>query len=215
MRSRIIAPAVLAHTFSEFETQVKKIDIGLFQYMHVDVMDGKFVPHTSFGELEQIAELPIELPIELHFMVEDPLAELEKWSAVSGVFRAIFHVESPHNLEAAMALAEDTDLGVGLAINPDTSLTKLIPYLDRIDLVQFMTVHPGAQGAQFQEKVLQKIAEFNNSREGILMSVDGAVSAQTIPLLTEHGVDIFNVGSAFMHSPDVTKTYQTLKAMLV
>lgn len=215
MRQRLIAPAVLAHTFQEFEMQMKKIDVGIFPYVHIDVMDGKFVPHTSFGELEKINDLNIGLPFELHLMVNDPLTELEKWADIGNVFRVIFHVESPENLEVAMSLAEDTECGVGLALNPDTTLTKLLPYLDRIDLVQFMTVIPGKQGAVFQEKVLSKIAEFTTSREGVLISVDGSVNAKTIPELKQCGVDIYTVGSAIMQSPDVTKTFEQLKSELV
>src|SRR3989338_2101713 len=214
MRPSVFAPAVLAHTFLEFESQIKKIDIGLFPYVHIDVMDGKFVPHTSFKEIDRLEGLASNLPFELHLMVEDPLAELEKWAAVGNVFRIIFHIESGRNLDVAMALAEDTELAVGLAIKPQTPLSSLVHYLDRIDVAQFMTVNPGAQGEKFIAGVLENISEFNKSREGILTSVDGAVNLTTLPELIKRGVDIFTVGSAFRHAPDVKKTYKAMKAMI-
>lgn len=214
MQPAVIAPAILAQTFSEFEAQFKKIDVGLFPYVHIDVMDGQFVPHLSFSEVDKINDLDMQMQIELHLMVNDPLAELEKWIGVDGLFRTIFHVESPDNLDAAMALAEDTELAVGLAINPDTELSTLVPYLDRIDVAQFMTVQPGTQGSPFVESVIEKIKTFTSNREGILTSVDGAIKKNNISSLRAHGVDIFTVGSTFMHAPDIIKTYNDLKAAI-
>lgn len=215
MRSApVIAPAILAHDFSEFESHITRVDTGFFPYVHIDVMDGLFVPHTSFKEIDKINELSPEIPFELHLMVNDPLAELEKWAEIGNVFRTIFHVESPDNLDIALSFAEDTEMSVGLALNPKTSLASLRNYLHRIDLVQFMTVEPGAQGSPFIDAVKEKIKIFTTDREGVLVGVDGAVNAGNIKELRDLGVDIFTVGSALVNAFDIEKAYNDLKSKL-
>jgi ribulose-phosphate 3-epimerase len=208
----IIAPALLNTTFEDFACDVKKVE-GLFSYAQIDVMDGEFVPNTSFSEIEKINDLHSPLKWELHLMVKNPLAELEKWARINNVFRVIFHAESD-GAAAVIAWARERNLEVGVALNPETPLEKISGYMEQLNVVQFMTVHPGRQGNPFLPEVGERIKVFTTIAEHPLCAVDGGVNTTTIPMLKNWGVDIANVGSALMKAPDITKAHQQLMAAL-
>ena len=209
----IITPALLASTFDEFSRQLTHV-AGLFDYAQIDVMDGKLVTSTSFKEIERIATFPHQR-YELHLMVEDPLAEMKKWQGIPGVFRVIFHAEAKADPLAVIALAREAGWGVGMALNPETPLSAAEPYLDGLDLVLFMTVHPGQQGAPFVPEVLDKIRQFMALPEHPLCAIDGSVNKTNIKELKDLGVDIVNVGSALTKAQNPKEAYQELqKAVL-
>ncbi len=208
-----LAPALLEHTFEDFARDVKKIE-GLFEYAQIDIMDGGFVPTTSFGDIEKINELHSPLKWELHLMVTNPLAEMQKWQEIKNIFRVIFHIESSSDPAACIAFARGKCWEVGIALNPKTELVKVEPYYEQIDVVQFMTVVPGRQGGAFIPEVGEKIAEFSTLKKRPLCAVDGAVSEHTIPALTSWGVEIFNVGSALLKAPNTVEAFQKLTTTL-
>lgn len=208
----IIVPAILTGKFEEFEKQIKKVE-GLFPYAQVDIMDGKFVSSRSF-EVEKIYNLNFQLPIELHLMVNDPISEMKKWKDVKQVFRIIFHVEAESDLNYCIRFAEECGWESGIALNPETPINKIEPYLNGIKVVQFMTVHPGKQGAKFQLQVIDKIKEFTRQKRNLLYSVDGGVNKETIKLFPKKKINIFNVGSALFEAADLKKTTNKLLAEL-
>lgn len=208
--SATIVPAILVETFEELRRQIQKVD-GLFSYVQIDIMDGQFVHNRSFHDPEKIKEIGTELKYELHLMVNDPVAEMKKWVGVANVFRVIAHIESPVDIEKAWEFAKKQNWEFGIAINPDTELKVLDPHLNCIDLVLFMTVYPGRQGNQFQDKVLPKIAEYLKLPKRPLCAVDGGVNITTIAKFKELPVDIFCVGSALLMAPEIEKAYVELR----
>jgi ribulose-phosphate 3-epimerase len=208
-----IIPAILTESFEELQRQIRKTD-GLFPYVQLDIMDGNFVHKISFNNVEKIPEIGTDLQYELHLMVNDPVAEMKKWTEVKNVFRAIAHLESPGEIEKAYEFAKNQNWEFGIAINPDTPLEKLTPHLDCIDLVLFMTVYPGRQGAPFQDQVLPKIEQYLKLEKKPKCAVDGGINLETINKFKGLPIDALCVGSALMMAPNIEKAYFELNELL-
>lgn len=212
MKPKII-PAILTSNFQDFASQVKKLE-SVFKLAQIDVMDGEFVAGRSFAETEKINGLKTKLNFELHLMVENPLEEMEKWSDIKNITRVIFHLEAAPNPVEVINSLRGQCAQVGLALNPETPLTILEPYYKLVDVVLFMTVRPGTQGAKFLPEVGDKIKEFNkltkNSGHRPLVAVDGGINKHNIAGVKSWGVDIFYVGSALTRAKNLKKSYEEL-----
>lgn len=208
-----IIPAILTESFEELRRQIRRVD-GLFPLVQLDIMDGKFVHKHSFQEAEKTDQIGTEMKYELHLMVNDPIEEMRKWEHIHNVTRVIAHIESPGNIEKAWSYAKKHNWEFGIAINPDTPISSLDPHLDCIDLVQFMTVYPGRQGAPFQEKVLPKIEQYLKIEKRPKCSVDGGINLETIEKFKSLPVEYLCVGSALMMSTDLENAYLNLKTAL-
>ncbi|MFA6486446.1 MAG: hypothetical protein WCT40_03710 [Candidatus Magasanikbacteria bacterium] len=235
-----IVPAILVNSFAEFARQAQRL-IGVTDLAQIDVMDGEFVASKSFAEIEKINELNLPLEWELHLMVAHPLAELDRWAEVKNIQRVIFHIESSDDPTTVIAKIRGACKQVGIAIKPETPLSALTPYLDQIDLVLFMTVHPGQQGAPFLPEMGDKIKEFirlidfstplrsaclppacpvgrvgkaQNDKSYPLIAVDGGVSKKNIALVQSWGVDIAGAGSALSRATDIRVAWKKLQSAL-
>lgn len=208
----MIIPAILEKTFSDFETQSKKLTFA--PLIQIDVMDGNFVANTSFTEIEKINDLNLSTEWELHLMVQYPLQEFTKWASVKNVKRVIFHIECEDNPLSTIRAARENGWEVGIAINPDTSERELLPYINSIDEVLFMTVYPGSQGAPFVPEVNEKIINFIKILESketeLTIAVDGAVNKTNILEIKNWGVNNFCVGGAITHATDPKAAYEEL-----
>ncbi len=209
----VITLTILTQTFDEFFRQAK-IASTFLPYIQIDVMDGKFVPTVSFPERDEINSLDVNLKYELHLMVADPIAEMRTWQDVDNVFRVLFHFESTPDPLRPISFARKEGWEVGMVINPDTPLADAEPYFDKIDVLQFMTVYPGQQGAPFVPKVLDKIRAFTKLEKRPFCAVDGAVNPETIAQLRDVGVEIFNVGSYFTKAEDMRQACEELRQMM-
>ena len=207
-----IIPSVLTASFSDFEWQVRRME-KLFPFIQIDVMDGKFVPTTSFSEVEKVDHIETSLKFELHLMVEDPVAELRKWQSIDKVFRVLFPAEAK-DPRRTISFIRKEGWEVGMVLNPETSLTAIEEFLPRLDMVQFMTVHPGRQGSPFLPEVLDKIHTFTAFKKRPLCAVDGAVNKDTIRNLFDAGVDIVYPGSALCNAADVNQALEELQSEL-
>ncbi|MCX6780071.1 MAG: ribulose-phosphate 3-epimerase, partial [Candidatus Magasanikbacteria bacterium] len=151
----MIIPAILVQTFSEFEQQAKKLSFS--PIIQIDVMDGRFVPNKSFEEIDKINGLNLKTEWELHLMVEHPIAELEKWKDVKNIFRVIFHLECLDDIEKTIEAIKKYGFEAGIALNPKTPVEKIHNFLKDIEVVMFMTVYPGRQGAPFVPEVEKQV----------------------------------------------------------
>ncbi len=212
----MIIPAILVKTFAEFEEQAKKLSFS--PIIQIDVMDGKFVANKSFEDAEKINGLNLKNEWELHLMVEHPIAELEKWKNVKNILRVIFHLECADNTEQTIETIKKYGFEAGIAINPETDVQKIHPFLKDIEIVLFMTVHPGMQGAPFvptvekHVKKLNKILAERNFRPQI--AVDGAIKLENIERVKKWGVNNFCVGSAIIGSPDPKEAFNQLNNLI-
>lgn len=208
-----IIPSVLESDLAEFKRQLKRME-PYFPYIQIDVMDGRFVPNVSFQEVEQIKNIKTSLRYELHLMVEKPVEEMRKWQTIDSVFRVLFHVET-EEVQRSISFAKKEGWEIGLVLNPETPFSAVEKYLTSLDVLQFMTVHPGRQGSLFIPEVLEKIKAFTILKKRPLCLADGAVNKNTIKSLRDAGVDIACPGSALCEAKNVGKALEELKKIIV
>ncbi|MFA5127645.1 MAG: hypothetical protein WC457_01400 [Patescibacteria group bacterium] len=209
----IIVPAVLTNSFDEFKKLITRLS-PVFGLVQIDIMDGEFVDNKSFDEIDKINEIENLPDLELHLMVRHPLAEMEKWAKVKNIKKIIFHLESLDDPLEVINTIHGRCAQTGIAINPETPLENVLPYLDRINEVLFMTVHPGHQGAPFVPKVKNKILEFTNLENRPLCAVDGGINETNIAEVKSWGVEVFCVGSALTRADNINEIHKKLTKLL-
>lgn len=191
-----IAPSVLTADFAHLKDELKTISQA--DYIHLDIMDGHFVPNISFGPaIAKQIEAHTHLPLDVHLMVTDPLMWVPKFSFPQTKYITI-HVEANHVKEAVLAIQKE-NIGVGLALKPKTPIRAIIPFLNDVSLILVMTVEPGFGGQSFMVEMMDKVKELVSIRKAqglhFMIEIDGGVNLETIDYAKEAGVDICVAGS--------------------
>lgn len=192
---------------------VKKLDLSKPDYIHIDIMDGKFVSNKTWttSEVKKFTSYST-LPLEVHLMVNNPSKYIEDY-ALMNTSVIIFHYEAVKDINEMINKVKLYGLKVGIAINPETNINVLIPYLNMIDEVLIMSVHPGKSGQSFIEESLEKISVLKNIiLEGnykTIISVDGGINNETGLLCKDAGVDEL-VSASYIHK-DIINNIKTLK----
>ena len=205
----LIVPAILTDDFTTFKEQLAKINTH-FSSVQIDVIDGIFLPNKTFSEREELKDINSEAYFELHLMVKDPISEIAKWQEIDSVTNAVFHIESGVNVEECVKILKQNNWKVGIALNPETPIAKIMPYADLVDEILFMTVHPGQQGAPFLPEVLEKIKEFKKLGLGVICAADGGINKHTIKSVVAAGADKLYIGGAITRAEDVEKAHEEL-----
>ncbi|MCL4434016.1 MAG: ribulose-phosphate 3-epimerase [Actinobacteria bacterium] len=193
-----LAPSILSADFSFLGEAVRSVEQSA-GWIHVDVMDGHFVPTITMGPLavQSLVRLT-SVPIECHLMIDNPWAIMPQF-AQAGAARCTVHVETGRTAELA-GMARALGISMGVALNPETPAAEIYPYLDSVDLVLVMTVNPGFGGQQFMPEVLPKLAEISSrvSEMGleIDVEVDGGIGPGTVGQVVAAGANILVAGSA-------------------
>lgn len=212
----VLAPSLLSADFGCLLDEVKSIEGADTDLLHVDVMDGHFVPNLTIGPIvvESLARRT-SLPLDCHLMVSEP----EKWIepfAQAGASIITVHCEASVHLNRLLAKIRETGLGVGVSLNPSTPLSAIEEVLDLVDLVLVMSVNPGFGGQKFIDSSLEKIrrlADLRGSRK-FCIEVDGGVGASNIRALRDAGADIFVAGQAVFGQKDRAAALKSLKEKL-
>ncbi len=195
------------------EEIVKKLDGTLCDYVHIDIMDGKFVDNKTwtFSEIKKITSYS-HLPLDVHLMVENPQKYFEDY-ALLNTNNITFHYEAVKDINKIINLIKSYGLKVGIAISPDTDVDVLFPYLKDIDIALIMSVYPGASGQSFIENTINKIQKLKEEilKQGVqtLIEVDGGINDETGKMCTDAGVDIL-VSASYIHK-DIKNNIFTLK----
>lgn len=195
----MIIPAFLVRSQQEFEEQAKALPASVM-LAQLDVMDNTFVPHSSWADPNAIAAMQLPFSIELHLMVNDPLAYLKQWGGMRSLQRAVAHVEALHNPREFVESCRALGIECGLALNPGTPLDSVIPYVNDLQVLLFLGVQPGASGQEFIPSVLHDLRSFAAYPNHPLIEVDGGVNAATLPLLKEAGAQLFVSASGIFHA---------------
>lgn len=210
-----IAPSILSADFARLGEEIKAIDAAGADYVHVDVMDGHFVPNITIGPLIVEAIRPVtNLPLDVHLMIENPDQYIPGF-AKAGADIIVVHAESTAHLHRTVQLIKSLGKKAGVSLNPGTSLSAFDMILPDIDLALLMTVNPGFGGQSFIDSCLPKITELRQritaSGKSIELQVDGGVKVDNIERIAAAGADVFVAGSAVFGADDYQATIAQLK----
>jgi ribulose-phosphate 3-epimerase len=211
-----LAPSLLSADFAALGDAVRAAEAGGADAFHLDVMDGHFVPNISFGPaLVAAVRARTRRPLDVHLMISDPLRYVEAFHRAGGD-TLVFHVESDSDPEEVVRRVRALGAAVGAAVRPDTPLTALDRFVDRLDQVLVMSVHPGFSGQQFLPQALPKLraARERIERAGLAtdVSIDGGVTATTAVGAAEAGATFFVCGNAVFSGGDVAENLRRLRA---
>lgn len=201
-----IAPSILSADFANLGKEIKDVENGGADYIHVDVMDGHFVPNITIGPLIVNAIRPTtSLPLDVHLMIENPDLYIPEF-AKAGADIITVHVEACKHLHRTIHLIKDNGVKAGVVLNPATPVNVIEHILDDIDMVLFMTVNPGFGGQKFIHSVLPKIKTATQMIKdrglNIEIEVDGGVNPETAKLCIEAGANVLVAGSAVFNMED-------------
>lgn len=207
----MIIPSVNRPNFEAAKKDIKKAE-EFAQWIHIDVSDGKFTPHLSWGDPQDLKTVETNLKIEVHLMVEKPDEVFEDWLK-AGVKRIIIHLESVRDLENISRIATAYNAEVMLAIRPDTLAEALLPYKNTFTYFQILCVSPGPSGQKFQESSLEKVKFLQEQFSDATIEVDGGINPETARLSQEAGADILVAGAYIFSNPDPKTAYHELASI--
>ncbi len=212
-----IAPSILSADFSRLGDEIRAVEAAGADYIHIDVMDGHFVPNITIGPLVVDAARHVtSLPLDVHLMIENPDSYIPDFAA-SGADIIVVHAEAVRHLHRTVQLIKSLGKRAGVALNPATPLNSLEYVLDDLDLVLLMTVNPGFGGQGFIDACLPKIQALRAmlDRRGCEaeLEVDGGVKTANIARIAHAGADVFVAGSAVFGSTDYAATITELKRL--
>ena len=218
-KPNIIAPSILSADFAILGKQISEAEDAGADWIHIDVMDGHFVPNLTMGPVVVAAcRRATMLPLDVHLMVTNP-EQLLKSFAEAGADRLTFHVEATDDIEGMIAAVKELGCRVGLALNPVTPADAIEKALPLVDMALIMTVNPGYSGQAFIPKMLPKIdavrQKLNEVNPKAIIQVDGGIDAHTISSARDAGANVFVAGSAiFNHEDGIARGVQALKTAL-
>ena len=204
----ILSPSILSSDYMNMErdyTEAKKLGV---KWLHVDIMDGHFVPNLSFGYSMVKAMRPItDLVLDVHLMIETPIRYVEEFCKAGSDYLTI-HVEAdtPENIKATLEKIRSLGVKPGIVVKPKTPAEAVAPYLEMVDMVLVMTVEPGFGGQKFMADMMPKVKQLREMLDKVNPSchleVDGGVDLNTVKTCKEHGANVFVAGSAFYGAQD-------------
>ena len=213
-----IAPSILTMDYLHIENEIKSVENAELACWHLDIMDGNFVPQISFGQdiVEKIKSIA-NIPIEVHLMVVNPREQVKKFIDI-GIDKVIVHIETIDDPSDLITITHNNNKKFALAINPETQVAEISKYINKLDQITIMAVHPGYGGQKMITDCLEKIQEIkaiiakNKIDNHISFQIDGGVKEENLELCINSGADNLVMGSAiFNNNPDRKDTVTNLQ----
>lgn len=212
MKNRIISPSLLSANFTRLSEDIKIVEDAGVNRLHLDVMDGHFVPNLTFGPfiINDIRKVT-NSHLETHLMITNPRRYFDDYID-AGSDTLIFHFEASDDINADLKHIQKRGVKAGIAINPDSDYKKLLDYTEFLDYILIMSVFPGFGGQSFIESTLDsmKFLKDNTKNSNILIGVDGGVNLSTIDKVYETGIDVTIVGSGLYGAKNIKRRYNKL-----
>lgn len=213
MNDVVIAPSILSADFGKLNEEIAQVE-GQTSFLHIDVMDGHYVPNITFGvPVVKSIRQASNLVFDVHLMVTNPLEFIEPF-AKAGADMLTFHIETVEDPDTAIEAIRKLGKRVGMSIHPDTPIEKILPYVTKCDLILVMSVRPGFGGQHFMEEALDRIAAVrkvvDEADADTIISVDGGVCAETAPRIVAAGANYLVAGSAVFSNEDHAKAVAEL-----
>jgi ribulose-phosphate 3-epimerase len=212
-----IAPSILASNFARLGEEIRMVEQAGAEVIHVDVMDGHFVPNISIGiPIVESLRKATHLPLDVHLMIERPEEYIEEFVR-AGASRVLIHEEATVHLDRALAMIREHGAEAGAAINPATPVVMLSEVLDKLDTVLVMSVNPGFGGQKFIRGALEKIRQLNQWRSrynaSFRIEVDGGVDLENVAELAQAGANTFVAGTSIFHASDPAGATRQLRKL--
>ncbi len=209
----IVAPSILAADFSRLGDEIHRVEAAGADWLHCDIMDGHFVDNISFGpEIVGRVRGLTSLPLDVHLMIEHADHYVPRFIK-AGANSITVHVEpeAKHSVTETLRQIRDAGCRAGLTLNPETPFDLVEPFLDKIDMLLVMTVHPGFGGQSFRADQMQKVKRARSLSSTINIEVDGGINVETARVSVENGANILVAGTSIFHAPDYAKAIRELR----
>jgi len=215
----LVAPSILAADFSRLADEIRKVEQAGADWIHCDIMDGHFVDNISFGPMvvRTVRDLT-KLPLDVHLMIEHADHYVPRF-VKAGANSITVHVEpeAKHDVAKTLKQIRDSNCRVGLTLNPATPFAAVEPFLDKIDMLLIMTVHPGFGGQPFRADQMEKVkraVQWNKSRERkIDIEVDGGINPETAKISIENGANALVAGTSIFRAKDYAEAIRQLRGV--
>lgn len=214
-----IAPSILSADFMNLESEIVMLERAGADYIHVDVMDGHFVPNLTIGVpiVKQLKAIT-RLPLDVHLMISNPLEQLP-WFLEAEPDLVTVHIEaldeSKHEVESALTMIKEAGSKAGLSLKPDTAISAVFPYVQELDLVLVMSVYPGFSGQSYitgsEDRVAQLAHECRIQKVYPLIQVDGGIGLETVQRVALHGADVLVAGNAIFKTDNPSQAIKRIR----
>lgn len=213
----LLAPSLLSSDFGNLQNEIEMLNSSEADYLHLDIMDGVFVPNITFGfPVIKAINAVSTIPIDAHLMIVEPQKYISQIRDCGAEITTV-HVEACTHIYRVVQLIRQAGMKVGVAINPGTPVSALEDVITDVDLVLMMSVNPGFGGQSFIKNTLPKVARLKKliteSDSHAIISVDGGINAHTGALLSQYGIDMLVAGSYVFNAPDPHHAIRTLKSL--
>ncbi len=215
---KIIAPSILSSDFTILGEEIKSVEKAGADWIHIDVMDGHFVPNITYGPIiVEASKKATELPLDVHLMIEKPDLLIPEFVKAGADWISV-HVEACTHLNRTIQLIKSLNCKAGVALNPATPLSSIEWILEELDYILIMSVNPGFGGQSFIKNSLEKISELreiiDENNLDTIIQIDGGVNIDTIKEISDAGTDSFVAGSAIFGSSDYNSTIENFKSQI-
>lgn len=212
MSGIIISPSILSADFANLEKEIKRIENAGADWVHIDVMDGHFVPNITIGvPVVKSLKAVTKLPLDVHLMIENPERYIEAF-AKAGADIITFHFEAVKDVNSITDLIKSFGVKAGMSIKPKTSPEVVFPYLKNLDMLLVMTVEPGFGGQKFMQDCAEKIPSIKQKApESLIIQVDGGINAETARICTILGANSLVAGNYIYKSDDINLAVRSLR----